>query len=449
VKESSLLTPSPNHPLTLSSQNMRRSRTISAVNPATATVMHRKPSLDFSVTGLIYCSMMMFMGLAAMNSQASLLFGVFGLMIGILLISGVISRIVLRRLELHRILPELAVVGQPTTVTYEFHNDKPFWPSLSVSLAELDGAEAFTKQPQSYLLHAAAHMTATVPIEVLPKRRGLHEMNRYQVSTSFPFGFIKRAIERRQKDAVLVYPALGQVDPKLLAMCRSADTSGATMRPRRGGQDEFYGVKEFREGENPRQIYWRRSARTGVLVAKEMTQVAPPKLVLLVDTYIDPEKRTIEAHALVERSIAMAASLASQALEEGMSVALFTWSGGWNAVAPGRGKRHRRDLLAVLARLPLNTVRDTHELMEASREATESGFTPVLLTPGEFAVGLSDHLRSGLVVVSAGSEQGRRWIRFPDTLDFTRCMPAEDEPRTETKEKVKRTQDFVKAKTES
>ena len=37
--------------------------------------------------------MMMFMGLAAMNSQANLLFGVFGLMIGILLVSGVISRL--------------------------------------------------------------------------------------------------------------------------------------------------------------------------------------------------------------------------------------------------------------------------------------------------------------------------------------------------------------------
>src|SRR6476619_6183997 len=84
-----------------------------ALDPAssTATEIHRKPSLDFSLTGLVYSSMMMFMGLAAINSQANLLFGVFGLMIGTLLISSVISRIVLRRLALHRVLPELAVVG--------------------------------------------------------------------------------------------------------------------------------------------------------------------------------------------------------------------------------------------------------------------------------------------------------------------------------------------------
>jgi uncharacterized protein (DUF58 family) len=413
---------------------MLRSKPILAANPATATVMHRKPSLDFSVTGLVYCSMMMFMGLA-MNSQASLLFGVFGLMIGILLVSGVISRVVLRRLDLHRVLPELAVVGQPTTVTYHFENGKRFWPSLSVCLAELDGAEAFTRQPQSYMLHAAARNTAIVPIEAIPKRRGLHEMHRYQISTSFPFGFIKRAVERRQKDNVLIYPALAKVDAKLMQLCRSSDTSGAHMRPRRGGQDEFYGVKEHRTGENPRWIYWRRSARTGVLVSKEMTQVAPPRLLLVVDTYVDPRERTLAAHANIERAIAMAASVASQALEEGMSVGVFAWSGAeWTSLAPARGKRHRRDVLAVLARLPLNTTHNTQALLDASRNATESGVTPLLLTPRDYTIALGD--RSGLVVISSSAEAGKRYFRFPETVDFTRCMPADQEPRIEGRMKA-------------
>jgi uncharacterized protein (DUF58 family) len=410
------------------------SRPIPATNPATATVMHRKPSLDFSITGLVYCSMMMFMGLAAMNSQASLLFGVFGLMIGILLVSGVISRVVLRRLSLHRVLPELAVVGQPTTVSYQFENSKKFWPSLSICLAELDGAEAFTRQPQSYMLHAAAGNVAVVPIETIPKRRGLHEMNRYQISTSFPFGFIKRAVERRQKDNVLIYPALGHVDAKLMQLCRSSDTSGAHMRPRRGGQDEFYGVKEHRTGENPRWIYWRRSARTGVLVAKEMTQVAPPRLLLVVDTYVDPQKRTLALQADIERAIAMAASIASQALEEGMSVGVFAWSGEWATLAPARGKRHRRDVLAILARLSLNTTQKMQSILDASRAATEPGVTPVLLTPRDYTVALGD--RSGLVVVSSSAESGRRYVRFPEAVDFTRCMPADQEPRMEGRMKA-------------
>jgi uncharacterized protein (DUF58 family) len=394
-----------------------------------ATLVRRKPSLDFSVTGLVYCSMMMFMGLAAMNSQANLLYGVFGLMIGILLVSGVVSKIVLRKLVVHRTLPELAVVGQPTTVTYQFVNEKRFWPSLSVCVSELDGTEAFTRQTVSYLLHAAAKMTAIVPIEILPKRRGLHEMDRYQMSTSFPFGFVKRAVERREIDSMLVYPAMAEVDPKVLAMCRSADTSGAMIRPRRGGMDEFYGVKEHRNGENPRFIHWRRSARTGTLVAKEMTQVSPPRILILVDTYL-PD-RSLENHVRVEKSIAMAASLASTALEQGLSIGLYAWSDGWVGVNPTRGKRHRRDVLAVLAQLQLNTSHDTQALVDHAFELIKSGTTPLLITPRDVQVGLTEHLRSGLVVVAAGTPQADRWFRFPPTTDFSRCMPADQQPKIE------------------
>src|SRR5205085_1136750 len=138
----------------------------------------RKPSLDFSLTGLIYTSMMMFMGLAAINSQANLLFGVFGLMIGILIVSGWISRVVLRKLRIRRQFPEHVVVGEIAGITYDFRNNKRFWPSLSVTLAELDGVEGFTKQPVCYALHAAAKTVAAVPIEVIPKRRGLYELGR-------------------------------------------------------------------------------------------------------------------------------------------------------------------------------------------------------------------------------------------------------------------------------
>jgi uncharacterized protein (DUF58 family) len=392
-----------------------------------ATIVRRKPSLDFSVTGLVYCSMMMFMGLAAMNSQANLLYGVFGLMIGILLVSGVVSKIVLRKLSVRRVLPELAVVGQPTTVAYQFVNEKRYWPSLSVCVSELDGTEAFTRQTVSYLLHAAAKMTANVPIEIMPKRRGLHEMDRYQMSTSFPFGFVKRAVERREGDNMLVYPALAEVDPKLLAMCRSADTSGAMIRPRSGGMDEFYGVKEHRAGGNPRFIHWRRSARTGVLVAKEMTQVSPPRLLILVDTYLTD--RTLENHIKVEKAIAMAASLASSALEQGLSVGLYAWSDGWVGVNPTRGKRHRRDVLAILAQLELNTQHDTQALLDHSFDLIKSGTTPLLVTPRELQVGVQEHQRSGLVVVAAGTPQAERWFRFPPTTDFARCMPADQQPK--------------------
>ena len=397
-----------------------------------ATLVRRRPSLDFSITGLIYCSLMMFMGLAAINSQANLLFGVFGLMIGILLISVVVSRSVLRKIALNRALPESAVVGLPAFITYELHNEKRWGPSLSITVAELDGVEAFTKQPQAYMLHAAPGMTAIVPAEVIPKRRGLHQLDRYQISTSFPFGFIKRATELRRHESILIYPAMGQVDPKLLHLMRAAESTGATMRPRRGGMDEFYGLKEYRQGENPRHIYWRRSARTGTIVAKEMTHVSPPKIILLVDTYIDSAARASARHGDVERAVAMAASLANHAIEAQLSVGLIAWShDGWVKVPPNRGKRHRRDVLTILARLPLNGQHDADELIGQAAELQESTTSCVLFTPGEGGAGMSTGRSSGsFMVIPADSPQSRKWFQFHPNIDFEHCMPEDQEPTT-------------------
>ena len=406
---------------------------------ASATPVRRKPSLDFSLTGLVYCSMMMFMGLAAINSQAALLFGVFGLMIGILLVSGVVSRKVLRRLNVRRVLPDHGTVGRPMTITYRFTNAKRFWPSLSVTVAELDGAEAFTKQPQTYLLHAAPRMTASVPTEVIPKRRGLHPLDRFQISTSFPFGFLKRAFTDRHPDRLLVYPPLAQVDRQVLLLCRAAENTGATMRPRKGGQDEFYGVKEFRPGDNPRRIYWRRSARTsayGVLVAKEMTQVAPPRLLILVDTHL--KDRSVEAHAGVERAVAVAASLAARAVDEELSVGLFVWSDGWKGIDPSRGKRHRNDMLSVLARLPLNTQHAPAELVQAARQSLRGNTTAVLVTPAGPDTGPQGAAGESMLVIPATAPQTESWFRFDPSVDFATAMPAEQQPKMEKAEGSRR-----------
>ena len=395
--------------------------------PRPAVRVRKKPSLDFSMTGLVYCAMMLFMGLAAVNTQANLLFGVFGLMVGILLVSFTISRLVLRKLRVRRVLPDHGVVGRMMPVTYEFRNDKKFWPSLSVAVSEVDGADGFAVQPQCYLLHAAASTSASVPAELFPKRRGLHELNRYQVSTSFPFGFIKRATNRSDKDNVLVLPPIGEVSPRLLAMCRSAENTGASMRPRPGGADEFYGVREFRSGENPRLIYWKRSARTGVLVTREMTQVSPPRLLLAVDTFA--EDRSVEEHARIERSIAMAGSLASMALDQEMSVGLVAWSGHWVALSPDRGKRHRDDLLSVLARLPLNPEKKISDLLDRIGGLIQSGTTPVIFTPRDVQMGLGERARGSMVVVSAASPVSDTWFRFDPSIDFTSTMPADQQPK--------------------
>jgi len=274
------------------------------------------------------------------------------------------------------------------------------------------------------MLHAAARMTASVPVELIPKRRGLYTLSRHQISTSFPFGFIKRAIERVAKDKFLVFPAMAMVSPQLLSRMISAETTGAMMRPRRGGMDEFYGLKEHREGENPRWIYWKRSARTGTLVAKEMTHVSPPRIVMIVDTFVGDE-RSRDMQAEVERCIAMAASLANHVSGQNLSLGLVCWtSDGWLSINPNRGKRHRLDILTALAQLPINRLHPSKDLIDESSGLQKSGTTIVLFTPQDIRLGLGDTTRGGMVVVSSKDPIAVSWFQFDHAVDFLHCSPA-------------------------
>ena len=381
----------------------------------------RRPALDFSITGLIYSLMMVFMGFAAMNTQANLLFGVFGLMIGILIVSGLISRIVLRGLRVVRDLPTHGVAGERMTILYQVTNEKRHWPSLSVSIAELDGAEGFVNHPYCYLLHTAPRMAAVVPVDVIPRRRGLLELDHFQLSTSFPFGFVKRAAIHRRKDVICVFPALAEVDRRVLAMCRSADREGQASRPQAGGMDEFYGVREYRPGDNPRHIYWRRSARTGVLVSKDMTRTSPPRVLLLVDTFLsDSTSQTLE---WVERSIAMAASLAWMALQQELAVGMVAWSGEPVTLLPARGKQQRDEMLSLLAGLPANTTFQRPDLLAQGELAMKSGATLVVLTPRHFTPRHVDLSRGKIVVLSAERDLASRWFRFRPEAGFDAIDP--------------------------
>jgi uncharacterized protein (DUF58 family) len=164
-----------------------------------------------------------------------------------------------------------------------------------------------------------------------------------------------------------------------------------------------------------------------VLVSKEMTQVSPPRILIAVDTFL--ADRSLERHVRVERVIAMAGSLAAHALDEGMSVGLCAWNGEWVGMMPDRGKRHRDDLLSVLARLTLNVTQDTPGLTERMGDFLRPGTTPVLFTGRDVQVGLSERTRGSMLIVSAISPQADAWFRFGPEVDFATCMPADQQPK--------------------
>ena len=122
----------------------------------------------------------------------------------------------------------------------------------------------------------------------------------------------------------------------------------------------------------------------------------------------------------------MAASLAGAALEQGLSVGLHIWMNGWNGLPATRGKRQRRELMSMLARLPANFKQDAKALLASCQTSQQPGTTIVLLTGQNLELSLPDQLRGGVLVVSAEGPYAD-WFKFDSTVDFTTCIPLEEE----------------------
>jgi hypothetical protein len=57
----------------------------------------------------------------------------------------------------------------------------------------------------------------------------------------------------------------------------------------------------------------------------------------------------------------------------------------------------------------------------------------VLLTPRDVSVGLADRVRGALVSVSALAPISDVWFQFNSGVDFSTCMPADQQPTIEQK----------------
>jgi uncharacterized protein (DUF58 family) len=119
----------------------------------------------------------------------------------------------------------------------------------------------------------------------------------------------------------------------------------------------------------------------------------------------------------------MAASLAAAALDADLSVGLFAWSNGWLGIPPLRGKIQRSDILSALARLPTNSSYGAQEVLDRCHTLLKSGTTPVLFTPEDIEVGLSEEVRGQMIAVSALSASADVWFKFEPDVNFETCMP--------------------------
>jgi uncharacterized protein (DUF58 family) len=301
-----------------------------------------KDAFHYEMTreGMAYVGVSLVISVAALNTANNLLFIVLAAMLAAIVVSGVASAAVLRRLELDVIVPKNAFATKPVQVRVNLTNPRLWMPAFSVKVfspadkkkrrgwewrkteftfprrrrwLRLPDYALRQKSPPPwqakiltrpvYFTFVAPRSTAGTELELAFPRRGHYTQDGFSLSTRFPFSFLIKSRKVTLERDLLVYPALLEPDDFLDVLPM---ITGEFVSFVRGRGTELYRIREHTPQDPGRFVDWKATAKTGALKVREFTREDERRLRLVFD---NPEPGQVSPPAY-ERAVSMAASLA-------------------------------------------------------------------------------------------------------------------------------------------
>ncbi|MEN8108919.1 MAG: DUF58 domain-containing protein [Pseudomonadota bacterium] len=287
--------------------------------------------------------------LIAWNRGIALLYGMFALVLATLLISWILPRWAVTRVEAVRQHPARAIEGEEVEFAISLKNSGwigrymlEVWDHLPFATPDSQQAMGFIP-----MLGDRHRVSLNLPCDL----RGEYTFDSLMLKTGFPFGL--HVAERRlatTPSTLLVYPSVFKIARFDYLGNESLPAAGNRSVIRAGGAGDFMGVREYRRGDSPRHIHWSASAHHGALMVRELEWLSITRVTLVLNLNAaaicgDGKESTLEY------AVKIAASIARHALDEGHSVALFGHGRDRLSIQGGRGEGHFQTLLEALARV--------------------------------------------------------------------------------------------------
>ena len=215
---------------------------------------------------------------------------------------------------------------------------------------------ALAAQPATHRLTVFPRVPATVRYGVEPQERGDWKAGWLYVRYRSPLGLIERWARAPLTQTVRVYPALrtGEEQQIFLARSRQVDLQLRQARQRGLGRD-FESLREYREGDDLRDICWTATARHGSPISRQYQSERSQAVWIVLDCGRLMRSRVggaegARSHSKLDHACTTAVALAQLALFSGDRVGLLAYGKGiQQRLLPGRGAAHMRQLIELLA----------------------------------------------------------------------------------------------------
>ncbi len=295
------------------------------------------------------------------------------------------------RLRLVRtIRPEAVNIGGTATNTLEVANLNRY-----CGIVEITDHVATTA---GIRLHAGpfyANERAVVAYELPTARRGRIRVGPARVTIGDPLGLTTATVAGGAATDFLVYPRLVELAP--VAFTPGGQITGAasdTLRLQRLG-DDFYALRDYTIGDDPRRIHWRSTARLGRPMVREDENPRAHRVALLLDTRAAAYDHDADRFEVAVSAIASVAAACARRRDR---VQLVTTSDG---VVVGSSRHH--DLTAVLDYLAQVQLRSTATLRIGLTQLQDCAASAYVAVLGATEVAGDSQLDASLVLMRDGA----------------------------------------------
>jgi uncharacterized protein (DUF58 family) len=241
------------------------------------------------------------LGLATLNTGNNLLYLLLGALLGTIALSGWLSEQALRGIRVRRVLPRAIRAGGHARIEYVVHNRKPRLPAHGLIIRELG-------HPPDALPASAAvegrpvFSTAYVPVlepggygraraQVTAQRRGVFPLHGLTLGTGFPFGLFDKERDVPLAGSLVVWPRAHRPvrQPRVGGRMGAAQRSGAGAAAG-SARGDYRGLREYRPGDDPRDLHWRSTARRGEPILRQYDRDATDEYWVVLDIVCPKEE---------------------------------------------------------------------------------------------------------------------------------------------------------------
>lgn len=210
-------------------------------------------------------------------------------------------------------------------------------------------------------LKAQGRGESTTSYSVTPMARGASEIGGAYVRYESPYHIAQRWAVAPIEQTVRVYPNLDEAKKHAIYLIRSRQIQLEKRYTRiRGAGREFESLREYREGDEFRDICWTASARRAKLVSR-IYQIERSQVVWIAIDCGRLMRAKIGDLTKLDYATAAALSLAQVALYSGDRVGLLAYGRGVRErVLPARGGPHLRHIIDGLAEVKEETAEADH-----------------------------------------------------------------------------------------